>query len=332
MKSLGGFDEIIGHEQIIEHFQNAILLDKMSHGYILNGEENSGKSMLASAFAKTLQCEKKDSNPCGVCKSCRQVETRNHPDIIWITHEKPNSIGVDDLREQLISDIYIKPYSSPYKIYIIDEAEKMTVQAQNSLLKTIEEPPEYGIILLLTNNAEGFLPTILSRCAVLNLRPVKDLQIKKYLMEQYKVPDYKADICVAFAQGNLGKALKLASSERFDEIKEQVVKLLRQISTMEHSALLSHVKEMEKDKQDIYEYLDLMLVWYRDVLLFKVTKDINSLVFRGEYTSISKIATTSSYEGLEIIIGAIEKARVRLKANVNFGLAIELLLLTIKEN
>lgn len=332
MKSLGGFDEIIGHEQIIEHFQNAILLDKMSHGYILNGEENSGKSMLASAFAKTLQCEKKGNNPCGVCKSCRQAETRNHPDIIWVTHEKPKSIGVDDLRDQLISDIYIKPYSSSYKIYIIDEAEKMTVQAQNSLLKTIEEPPEYGIILLLTTNAEGLLPTILSRCATLNLRPIKDIQIKKYLMEEYKVPDYKADICVAFAQGNLGKALKLASSESFDEIKEQIVKLLRQIPTMEHSSLLNYVKEMEASKQDIYQYLDLMLVWYRDVLLFKVTKDINSLVFRGEYTSISKIAATSSYEGLETIIGAIEKARVRLKANVNFGLAIELLLLTIKEN
>lgn len=332
MKNLGGFNEVIGHEHIIEHFKNAIQLNKMSHGYILNGEESSGKSMLASAFVKTLQCEKKDVNPCGQCKSCKQAETRNHPDIKWLTHEKPNSIGVDDLREQLISDIQIKPYSSAYKIYIIDEAEKMTVQAQNSLLKTIEEPPKYGIILLLTTNAEGFLPTILSRCAILNLKPIQNVQIKKYLMEQFKVPDYKADICVAFAQGNLGKAIKLASSEKFDEIKGQLVKSLKQITIMEYSALLNLVKEMEVYKQDIYEYLDLMLVWYRDVLLFKATNDINGLVFREEYTSISKIATTSSYEGLETIIGAIDKARVRLRANVNFGLAMELLLLTIKEN
>ncbi len=329
---MNGFDKVIGHEQIIEHFQNAIRLNKMSHGYILNGEESSGKRMLASAFVKTLQCEKKDINPCGQCKSCKQAETGNHPDIIWVSHEKPNSIGVDDLREQLISDIQIKPYSSAYKIYIIDEAEKMTIQAQNSLLKTIEEPPEYGIVLLLTTNAEGFLPTILSRCAMLNLRPIQDNQIKKYLMEEYKVPDYKADICVAFAQGNLGKAMKLASSERFDEIKEQVLQLLKQISTMDHSVLLNYVKEMETYKQDINEYLDLMLLWYRDVLLFKVTNDINSLVFRGEYTFVSKTAVISSYEGLEDIIKAIDKARIRLKANVNFGLAIELLLLTIKEN
>lgn len=332
MKILGGFDEIIGHQHVIAHFQNAIKLNKISHGYILNGEEGAGKNLLASEFSKALQCEEKSVNSCGYCKSCKQADTKNHPDIIWITHEKPNSIGVNDLREQLITDIQIKPYSSKYKIYIIDEAEKMTVQAQNALLKTIEEPPEYGVILLLTINADGFLPTILSRCAILNLRAIDNMQIKKYLMEKYEIPDYKANICVSFAQGNIGKAIKLASSERFDEIKEQVVKLLKNISNMEHSALLDYVKEMEIYKQDINEYLDLMLVWYRDVLLFKVTNDINGLVFRGEYSSISKAAISSSYEGLEIIISAIDKAKVRLRANVNFGLTIELLLLTIKEN
>lgn len=332
MKNLGEFDNIIGHKQVIEHFQKAIQLSKISHGYILNGEEGSGKKMFASIFAKTLQCEKKGINPCGQCKSCKQSDTRNHPDIKWVTHEKPNSIGVDDLRGQLISDIQIKPYSGKYKIYIIDEAEKLTVQAQNSLLKTIEEPPDYGMILLLTTNAKGFLPTILSRCVILNLRPISDKQIKDYLMDQYNVPDYKADICVSFAQGNLGKAIKLVSSERFDEIKSQIVKLMDEMSTLEYSSLMDQVKEMEVYKTDIYEYLDLMLVWYRDVLLFKVANDINSLVFRAEYTIISKIATTSSYEGLEKIIAAIDKAKVRLRANVNFGLVVELLLLTIKEN
>ena len=142
--------------------------------------------LLASAFAQTLQCEKGGVEPCGTCHSCVQAQSLNQPDIIRVTHEKPNSIGVDDIRDQLCSDILIRPYSSPWKIYIVDEAEKMTVQAQNALLKTIEEPPAYGMVLLLTENSQSFLPTILSRCVTLKLRPVKDEQIRKYLMEELR--------------------------------------------------------------------------------------------------------------------------------------------------
>ena len=226
----------------------------------------------------------------------------------------------------------IKPYSSPYKIYIIDEAEKLTVQAQNALLKTIEEPPAYGIVIFLTTNKDSFLPTILSRCVVLDLKPVANEAIMRYLMEQVRVPDYKAKICVAFAQGNVGKAVKLASSENFDEMKQHVIKLLKNTETMRISELLDYLKDISDYKENIYDYLDLMLVWFRDVLLFKVTKDANVLVLREEMSAISERAGKSSYEGLEEIITALDKAKARLRANVNFELAMELLLLTIKEN
>ena len=132
---MAGFQEILGHEQIIEHFKNAITMDKVSHAYILNGPDLSGKRMLAEAFAMTLQCEKKGTEPCMECHSCKQTIGRNQPDIIYLQHEKPNTISVDDIRTQINNDIVVKPYSSPYKIYIIDEAEKMNVQAQNALLK-----------------------------------------------------------------------------------------------------------------------------------------------------------------------------------------------------
>ena len=138
------FSEIIGHEQIVEHLQNAIRMKKISHAYILDGEEGAGKNLLAAAFAQTLQCEKGEAEPCGQCHSCRQSESGNQPDIIRVTHEKPGSIGVEEIRAQLCSDIQVRPYSSPYKIYIVDEAEKMTVQAQNALLKTKEKPPAIG--------------------------------------------------------------------------------------------------------------------------------------------------------------------------------------------
>lgn len=326
------FSEIIGHEQIVEHLQNAIRMKKISHAYILDGEEGAGKNLLAVAFAQTLQCEKGEAEPCGQCHSCRQSESGNQPDIIRVTHEKPGSIGVEEIRAQLCSDIQVRPYSSPYKIYIVDEAEKMTVQAQNALLKTIEEPPAYGVILLLTTNADAFLPTILSRCVTLKLRPVKDSLVRSYLMEQLQIPDYQADVCVAFARGNIGKARKLAQSEHFHELKEHALHMVRHIGEMELWEITEGIRKVADYKTDVNDYLDLMMLWYRDVLLFKATRQVKGLVFSEEINYISAQASKSSYEGLECIIQALEKAKVRLKANVNFELTMELLLLTIKEN
>ena len=318
---MSGFKDVVGHKDIIQYIQNAVEQDKVSHAYILNGAKGSGKKMIAKLFAMTLQCETSQSEPCG-----------NQPDIITIQHEKPGSISVDDIREQLNGDIMIKPYSNRYKIYIIPEADLLTVQAQNALLKTIEEPPEYAIIFLLTENADRLLPTIRSRCVMLKLRNIKDTLIKKYLMEQLHVPDYQADICAAFAQGNMGRAIMLATSEHFNEIKEEAVQLLKYINEMELNEIVSAIKEINKYKLEVTDYLDLITVWYRDVLLYKATKEAGKVVFSDQLTYIKEKASKSSYEGIEIILDSIEKAKTRLKANVNFDLVMELLLLTIKEN
>lgn len=329
---MGGFAEIIGHEQIIQHLKNAIEMDKISHAYIFNGPDQSGKKMLAEAFAMALQCERGASEPCMECRSCNQAANHNQPDIIYVTHEKPNTLSVADIRSQLVNDIEVKPYSSKYKIYIVDEAEKMNQQAQNALLKTIEEPPAYAVILLLTSNADAFLPTILSRCVTLNLKVVADDKIKKFLMERWRVPDYQADVCVAFAQGNVGKAVALASSDSFGELKAAAVQLLKRCHEIELYEFKEAIKQISEYKLQIDDYLDIMMIWYRDILIYKATTDVNRLIFKDEVYDIKKQASKSSYSGVEAILEAIEKAKLRLKANVNFDLVMELLLLTIKEN
>lgn len=326
------FTDIIGQEQLKEHLQNAISMNKVSHAYIINGERSSGKEFIARIFAMTLQCEKGGTEPCGECHSCKQALSNNQPDIIYISHEKPNTIGVEDIRGQINNDIGIKPYSSPRKIYIMNEGEKMTVQAQNALLKTLEEPPEYGVILILTTNVDELLPTIISRCVVLNMKPVSDAQVKKYLMEELGVPDYKANICVAFARGNIGKAKLLASSEEFEKVRDEAITLVKYINDMEINEIVKAIKKINEYKFDVNDYLDILSVWYRDVLLYKATKDINSLIFKDELQQIRKVADRSTYEGIEIIVNALQQAKRRLDANVNFDLTMELLLLTIKEN
>lgn len=326
------FTDIVGQEQLKEHLQNAIAMNKVSHAYIINGERNAGKEFIARVFAMALQCEKKEAEPCGECHSCKQALSNNQPDIIYISHEKPNTIGVEDIRAQINNDIVIKPYSSPRKIYIVNEGEKMTPQAQNALLKTLEEPPEYAVIVILTNNVEALLPTVLSRCVVLNMKPVSDALVKKYLMEQLGVPDYKANICVAFARGNIGKAKLLASSEEFEKVKDEAISLVKNINDMEIHEIVKAIKKISEYKFDVNDYLDILMAWYRDVLFFKATKDVNSLVFKEEIQQIMRVSDRSTYEGIETIVNALQSAKKRLEANVNFDLTMELLLLAIQEN
>lgn len=329
---MGGFKDVVGHKDIIQYMKSAIDQKKLSHAYIVNGQRGSGKKLLSRLFAMTLQCESGQNEPCGTCRSCVQTKNGNQPDIITISHEKPNSISVDEIRQQINGDILIKPYSSPYKIYIIPEADLMTVQAQNALLKTLEEPPEYAIIFLLTENADTLLATIRSRCVVLKLRNIKDKLVKKYLMEELQVPDYQAELCAAFAQGNIGRATMLAKSEHFNEIKEDAIQLMKYIDQMELQEIVSAIKQINKYKLEVTDYLDILTIWYRDVLLYKATKDVAGLVFSDQLKFIKEKASKSSYEGIEKILSSIETAKQRIKANVNFDLLMELLLLTIKEN
>ena len=329
---MNSFDEIIGHEKVKEHLRNAVKLNKISHAYIINGMQGSGKNMIADIFSKTLQCEKGGETPCNVCHSCIQAESGNNPDIIRITHEKPASIGVEDVREQLVGDIQIRPYSGRYKIYIIDDADKMTVQAQNAILKTIEEPPEYGIIMLLTENADGLLPTILSRCVRLELTPVQDSLIKQHLMRAFNIPEYDARFAAAFARGCVGRAEAVINSEIFAGIKENALHMLKYVSDMTVGELINSVKSINDYKGNINDYLDLLAMWYRDVLLFKSTNDANLLIFKDELKTIRRQASVSSYEGIQTVLTSIDKAKKRLNANVSFELVMELLFLTMKEN
>ena len=345
---------ILGQNHILKHFENAIKMNKISHAYIINGEEGSGKMPLAVHFAKALQC--KENNPdseddnlqfdflkeeagvekkitgiaCGECRSCKQTDSGNHPDIKYVTHEKAG-IGVDEIREQINDDIDIKPYSSRYKIYIVPDSEKMTVQAQNALLKTIEEPPEYAIIILLTTNADTFLPTILSRCVLLNIKPVKEETIKNQLMSEYDIGDYEAKVAAAFSGGNPGKAVKLATSDDFKELKQQVAGTLIALEKGGMDVIAQTVKTAAEFKKQIEEYFSLLRIWFRDMLMYKATGSDDKLIFQDDYMTIEKLSENCSYYDIDIILKSIDQAEGRIHSNVNFDATIEVLFLAIKE-
>lgn len=332
------FDEVIGQKSIKEHLIGAVNDGKVSHAYILSGEDGSGKMMLAERFAAALQCEGSGDKPCGGCISCMQAESRNHPDIIYVSHEKKN-IVVDDIRNQVVNDVSIKPYSGRYKVYIIDDAEKMNEAAQNALLKTLEEPPEYTVILLLTTNTGAFLQTILSRCVVLELKPVDNKLIQDYLIRNYHIPDYLAALCASFSCGCIGRAVRYATDSAFGETRDACLQLVTHIEDMKQSEIMSALEALNGDdekkdtrKDIIDDYFDLLTLWFRDVLVFKATQDSSRIIFSNELNAIRKQAALRSFENLNNIVQAIDKAKQRLNANVYFTTAMELLMFTLKEH
>lgn len=329
---MAGYRSIIGHEDEIRILKQALSEDRVSHAYLFTGDMGSGKKTLARAFAMALLCERGDPAGCGECAACRKVQDGNHPDLIVLHHDKPNVISVDDVRTQVVNTVDIRPYEGGRKVYIIPEAEKMNPQAQNAILKTIEEPPAYTVILLLTSSPEALLPTILSRCSKVALKPLRDEQVEDYLMTVMHLPDYEARVMTAFAQGNLGRAVIAATDETFSTRKEMILSCVKRIHGLDTAGIIEVVRQLKEDKDHMGDYLDLWLMWYRDVLYYKASLDVDGLIFADEIKTVRSVAQGSSYEGLQEILTAIEKCRMRLMANVNFDLAVELLLFTMKEN
>ena len=324
------FEDIVGQEHLTEYFKKVIESGEAAHAYIIEGEMRSGKEFIARVFSEALLCEGEGDKPCGKCQSCLQMENNAHPDFYSIVHDKPSIISVDDIRDQIIKGVTTKPFKGKYKIYIINEAEIMTEQAQNALLKTLEEPPEYVIIILLTTSKDKLLQTIQSRCVKLALKPVEKKILKKYLMKEFKIPDYKADIAVSFSQGNFGKAKMLIMNEDFDKMKTEAVSLLKHINEMDAPDIMEAIYKIKEYKYDEIDYLDIFSVWYRDVLLFKATNDVNDLVFKQEIQYIKSVAKRTSYEKIDDIVKALEKAKSRIKAKANFETCMTLLLEVIK--
>ena len=345
---MADFADIIGQKQMIDHLQNALRTGKASHAYIITGEKESGKEFIARIFAKTLMCSDRHEDygliePCHKCHSCIQADSASNPDIITVTHEKPNTISVDEIRA-ICDDVVIKPYVGPYKIYIFPDGEKMNIQAQNALLKTLEEPPSYVVMLILTDNLDVFLPTILSRCVVLPMKPAPDEDIKHFLMKEYHTPDYRADLCVSFARGNVGKAILLSQNEDFERMRKQTFSLLQKISRKELHEILDLVKEIETpqdesgnaeniDKKEVIsDFLDMLLFFFRDVLVYKATESDEGLIFAGDLSYIRDTAEKCTFEGLNSIVELISKTRRRIQVNVNPDIAVEMLMIGIKDN
>ena len=321
------FQEIRGNTPLVSQLKTAAASGKVSHAYLFIGGAGAGKRLIANTFAKALQCESGVNTPCGICRSCQAFDHGNHPDIIYVRGEKKN-IVVDEIREQILETVDLKPYHYQKKIYIIEKADTMNVQAQNALLKTLEEPPAHAVFLLLAERAEAFLPTILSRVVTMKIRPLSEGMIAEYLM-QNGLSEEESHILAAYAQGRIGQALELKEDEFFREMRQDILGKLEALPSMHEGEAYWMAKELEVYNNDL-RFLDIMELWYRDLLAAKSLREERYLIQKDKKSEIFRNAKVPA-ELLAKKAEAVRTARMRLAQNANFRLTLEVMLMELKE-
>lgn len=326
------FKEIYGHQEVVDHIRTAVRQNKISHAYIIQGDKGIGKKTLVNAFVKLLQCQQPvDSDGCGQCHSCQLLDSGNHPDVIYARPTKKTGYGVDDIRDQVIKDVAIKPYQADYKVYIIDQADTMSPQGQNALLKTIEDPPSYGLFFLICKNSKELLQTIQSRCVILPLHPLKAQQVEDYLQENSIHTSLSKEVLTAYSRGNIGKAIELAESNEFLAMREDMINLLEVFINQGEYDIINSVYLLEKHKANIQEVLDILRTLIRDCLVLIHTGEKKHLIHQDLIGKISHL----SYRNKEGILFQLNRnisiAVDQLHANVNFELTQLMMLLNIKE-
>lgn len=284
------FENIIGNNKIKDILIKSVNQNTISHSYLFVGTQGIGKKMIAAEFAKMLLCmgEKKY---CNNCKSCIEFDTNNNPDFLYIEPDG-NNIKIEQIR-YLQKKIQEKPIISEKKVYIINDADYMTVEAQNCLLKTLEEPPEFATIILIGSNENSFLTTIKSRCMIIHFQGLKNEEIEKLLKEEYNISNLSENIIETF-QGSIGKAILLKDK------KEEYDKIQNMIDNLDKKDLIDIVKLSEplyKLKEEIFEILD-----YINIILLKKARE------QYLYTSCIKI---------------VENTKQRIKQNANYDMCID---------
>ena len=292
------FENIIGNTNIKTVLEKSIKQNKLSHSYLFVGTQGIGKKMIATEFAKMILCLD-DNKYCNHCKSCIEFDTNNNPDFVLISPDG-NNIKIEQIRD-IQKRIQEKPIISEKKVYIIDNADLMTTEAQNCLLKTLEEPPEFAVIILIGSNSNTFLPTIKSRCTIMNFNKISDEEMTKYLREKCDVKNIDQNMLYMY-QGSIGQSLEL--KEKQEEYRN-IENIINNINRYDLIDFINNAEILYKSKEEINDILD-----YINVILLNKAKD------EYLYTNCIQI---------------VENTKKRLKQNANYDMSIDNMLFNIWE-
>ncbi|MGM9977427.1 MAG: DNA polymerase III subunit delta' [Clostridium sp.] len=306
--------EFIGYEKIIQGFFRRVDKGTLSHAHLIIGPNGIGKSILARVFALKILNKDKDI------------------DYVDIINYRPSkaSMGIDEVRE-IIEEVSKRPYEGDKKVIIIHEGSKLTVQAQNALLKTIEEPPEGVYIILLAESLETLLDTIKSRCQVYKLTPLNNKQMEMYINTLGRYSEEEIRASLAYGEGIPGKAERLLNDSNLSELREVIMNLLKDINYAKEDLVLIYENKLENYKTEKDEVLNLMASFIRDIIVAKELEDKNKIINIDKYNDIVEVANSLSYKKLNSMLEYIKEGRVNLMNNGNYSLVISVILMGFLE-
>lgn len=297
------FDQIIGNDKIKTLLKTTISHNNILHSYMFIGQEGIGKYLFAKEFAKAILCHQNDNDkPCYHCQSCISFDSNNHPDFLTFDSEDGKSIKIEQIRylQERISE---KPIVSTKKVFIINNSDLMTKEAQNCLLKTLEEPPAYAVILLILSNENKLLNTIKSRCTKLNFVPITDNEMTDYFHVNYPTFSLSKNM-LNVCNGSIGKALKLKDE---CQVYQELDSLIENLTHMDIIDIWNSSEILYKSKDFIYDLLE-----YMNVIFMNYLKESNDIKYI-------------------FCIEKIEKAKARLLSNANYDMTIDYLLINLWE-
>lgn len=329
------YSDVIGQEYTKKALINSIASDSVSHCYLFEGPKNMGKYQLALIFAQSLLCLDFEGDPCNRCGDCKKFNSMNHPDLHIInpkeTEEKAEkAIKREDI-DSLIESIYIKPYESKRKVYIINNCQNMTPQAANTFLKTLEEPPSDTVIILLTENTNLLLPTIVSRCQVFKFKDINRNEIKDFLMTNYGLDDEKAGLIAGYSNGVLNKAVNIACGrDPIIDKRKEIIEIFDKIIKADSEIIFEYENYFEEQKDNIDTIIEIMMIWVRDVLFVK--NNMKNLIINKDFSEYTAVHAShmQAKDGNELI-SYLQNASDNIKSNVNYKLVIDNMLLKIRE-
>ena len=303
-----GFEALLGNDRLKQNLSESLAKGRISHFYLISGPEGSGRHTLAKLLAAAILC-RGNRKPCHSCDPCRKVLSGNHPDFITVDDPEKKTVTVDLIR-QARSDIYIQPNEADHKIYLFPRAQDMGIPGQNALLKVLEEPPKYGVFILLTDNPEKLLPTVRSRCTELKLLPLPEDILLKQLRQDFPALEQEALQAAAVRSGGfLGQARTLL--QEGEEIVPQTLQLIRALSTRDPLELTLTLVPMEKWKRE--PLIQLLQQW--------LELCENALVSRSGMAAISalsrQLSQSRTADELLQICSVLSKALVYAQSNVS---------------
>jgi len=316
------FDAVLGQHQAMQLLRTALRSGHLAHAYLFSGIEGIGKCTAAVAFAKALNCLTHADDFCDNCVSCRKTEKQLHPDFFFVEPEK-NIIKIEQVRD-IQKKIIFKPMEGRKKVVIIDQAEKLNLHAANCLLKTLEEPPDDTVLILVAGTATPLLPTILSRCQSIRFAPLGAAAISSFLERRGSSGD--PGFIAALAQGSIKRALVLLETE-FLSRRRELIQLLVAGSAGSCEALLHLAKAATEDQQELPQILEFLQTWYRDLYMLMSGFPAEKLYNRDMLAEMQEALHRETREQILKRLKKLQWIHAHRTININYTVALESMLL-----